>query len=152
VINRRCQASTHTNLRSIMRHVNRRPNPVLRAPRRSPTSRQTAELEPLIDHLREVARGRDDIRTECAGTIAGTWFSSIARRGEDLIAAGLLMLAGPVDHRPVRPGSRRARRALAGVGIEGLHPGRSGQEYISRLSYPGDNSKQLPQHDGRGER
>jgi hypothetical protein len=97
VINRRCQASTHTNLRSIMRHVNRRPNPVLRAPRRSPTSRQTAELEPLIDHLREVARGRDDIRTECAGVIAGIWFSSIARRGEDLIAAGLLMLAGPVD-------------------------------------------------------
>jgi hypothetical protein len=38
------------------------------------------ELEPLIDHLREVAQGRDDIRTECAGTIAGTWFSSIARR------------------------------------------------------------------------
>jgi hypothetical protein len=55
------------------------------------------ELEPLIDHLRQVARGRDDIRVECAGVIAGTWFSSAARRGEDLIAAGLLMLAGPVD-------------------------------------------------------
>ena len=55
------------------------------------------ELQPLIDHLREVAQGRDDIRVECAGTIAGTWFSSTARRGEDLIAAGLLMLAGPVD-------------------------------------------------------
>jgi hypothetical protein len=25
------------------------------------------ELRPLIDHLREVAQGRDDIRTECAG-------------------------------------------------------------------------------------
>ena len=45
------------------------------------------ELQPLIDHLREVARGRDDIRTECAGTIAGAWFSSTARRGEELIAA-----------------------------------------------------------------
>jgi hypothetical protein len=55
------------------------------------------ELQPLIDHLREVAQGRDDIRVECAGTIAGSWFSSTARRGEDLIAAGLLMLAGPVD-------------------------------------------------------
>jgi hypothetical protein len=55
------------------------------------------ELQPLINYLREVAQGRDDIRTECAGTIAGTWFSSTARRGEDLIAAGLLMLAGPVD-------------------------------------------------------
>ena len=55
------------------------------------------ELQPLIDHLREVAQGRDDIRIECAGTIAGAWFSSPDRRGEDLIAAGLLMLAGHVD-------------------------------------------------------
>ena len=55
------------------------------------------ELQPLIDHLREVAPGRDDIRTECAGVIAGSWFASAARRGEDLIAAGLLMLAGHVD-------------------------------------------------------
>jgi hypothetical protein len=55
------------------------------------------ELQPLIDHLREVALGRDDIRVECAGIIAGSWFSSAARRGEDLIAAGLLMLAGHVD-------------------------------------------------------
>ena len=30
------------------------------------------ELQPLIDHLREVAQGRDDIRTECAGVIAGS--------------------------------------------------------------------------------
>jgi hypothetical protein len=55
------------------------------------------ELQPLIDHLREVAQGRNDIRVECAGVIAGSWFSSTARRGEDLVAAGLLMLAGPVD-------------------------------------------------------
>jgi hypothetical protein len=55
------------------------------------------ELQPLIDHLREVAQGRDDIRTECAGIIAGSWFAGAARRGEDLIAAGLLMLAGHVD-------------------------------------------------------
>jgi hypothetical protein len=55
------------------------------------------ELQPLIDHLREVAQGRDDIRIECAGTIARAWFASGVRRGEELIAAGLLMLAGPVD-------------------------------------------------------
>jgi hypothetical protein len=55
------------------------------------------ELQPLIDHLREVAQGRDDIRTECAGVIAGSWFSSPVRRGEDLVAAGLLLLAGRVD-------------------------------------------------------
>ena len=27
------------------------------------------ELQPLIDHLREVAQGRDDIRVECAGLL-----------------------------------------------------------------------------------
>ena len=32
-----------------------------------------------------------------AGVIVGGWFSSKVRRGEELIAAGLLMLAGPVD-------------------------------------------------------
>jgi hypothetical protein len=73
------------------------------------------ELQPLIDHLREVAKGRDDIRIESAGTIAGTWFSSGARRGEDLIAAGLLMLAGHVDldelDRWMRNGWERRRGA-----------------------------------------
>jgi hypothetical protein len=73
------------------------------------------ELQPLIDHLREVAQGRDDIRVECAGIIAGSWFASGARRGEDLIAAGLLMLAGPVDldelDRWMRTGWERRRGA-----------------------------------------
>jgi len=46
------------------------------------------ELQPLIDHLREVAQGRNDIRVECAGVIAGSWFAGSARRGEELIAAG----------------------------------------------------------------
>jgi hypothetical protein len=55
------------------------------------------ELQPLIDHLGEAAQGRDDIRMDCAGTIAGSWFASGARRGEELVAAGLLMLAGHVD-------------------------------------------------------
>src|SRR5262245_10776237 len=55
------------------------------------------ELQPLIDHLREVAQGRDDIRIECAGIIAGWWFAGLARPGHELIAAGLLMLAGHVD-------------------------------------------------------
>jgi hypothetical protein len=55
------------------------------------------ELQPLFDHRREVAHGRDDIRTECAGVIAGSWFAGIGKRGEDLIAAVLLLLAGHVD-------------------------------------------------------
>jgi hypothetical protein len=52
------------------------------------------ELQPLIDHLREAAQGRDDIRIECVGRIAGGWLACKERRGEELIAAGLLMLAG----------------------------------------------------------
>ena len=71
------------------------------------------ELQPLIDHLREAAQGRDDIRTEVAGVVAGSWFAGGGRRGEDLIAAGLLMLAGPVDldelDRSVRSGWERRR-------------------------------------------
>jgi hypothetical protein len=71
------------------------------------------ELRPLIEHLREAAQGRDDLRTEVAGVIAGSWFAGGGRRGEDLIAAGLLMLAGPVDldelDRSVRSGWERRR-------------------------------------------
>jgi len=71
------------------------------------------ELQPLIDHLSEVAQGRDDIRTECAGVIAGAWLGAIGRGGEDLIAAGLLMLAGPVDQQKldewIRVGWERRR-------------------------------------------
>jgi hypothetical protein len=43
------------------------------------------ELQPLIDHIREAAQARDDVRTECAGTIAGSWFAGTARRGEELL-------------------------------------------------------------------
>jgi hypothetical protein len=76
---------------------------------------QQPELQPLIDHLAEVAQGRDDLRTECVGVIAGSWFAGVARRGEELVAAGLLMLAGPVDldelDRWVRIGWERRRGA-----------------------------------------
>ena len=84
------------------------------------------ELQLLIDHLREVAQGRDDIRIECAGILAGSWFSSTARRGEDLIAAGLLMLAGPVDldelDRWMRLGWERRRGADIPYGQRRLDP------------------------------
>jgi len=56
------------------------------------------ELEPLMAELRELAAGRDDIRVECAGTIAGSWFASPGTKyGHELIAAGLLLMSGPVD-------------------------------------------------------
>src|SRR5215216_635612 len=77
------------------------------------------ELQPLIDHLREVAQGRDDIRTECAGIIAGWWFASPVRQGHELIAAGLLMLAGYVDldelDRWVRVGWERRRGSTSSL-------------------------------------
>jgi hypothetical protein len=67
-----------------------------------------------------VAQGRDDIRTECAGTIAGWWFAGTARRGEELIAAGLLMLASRVDldelDRWVRVGWERCRGSTTPYG------------------------------------
>jgi hypothetical protein len=74
----------------------------------------------LIDHLREVAKGGDDIRTECAGTIAGAWFSTPIRRGEELVAAGFLMLAGYVDldelDRWIRIGWERRSRSTIPYG------------------------------------
>jgi hypothetical protein len=73
------------------------------------------ELEPLIAELKAVAAGRDDIRVECAGILAGSWFASPATSyAHDLIAAGLLLSAGPVDGdelvRWLRVGLTRAGR------------------------------------------
>jgi len=56
------------------------------------------EIAPLIAELRELIDGRDDIRVECAGIIAGAWFASPGMaQGHQLIAADLLLLAGPPD-------------------------------------------------------
>jgi hypothetical protein len=47
------------------------------------------ELDRLITELRDLAAGRDDIRVECDGTIAGSWFASPATAdGHELIALG----------------------------------------------------------------
>jgi hypothetical protein len=61
-----------------------------------------AAQEPLfqsvIDRLTDTAAGRDDLRVECAGLLAGWWFASPnTQYGYELIAVGLLLLAGPVD-------------------------------------------------------
>ena len=59
---------------------------------------QRGDLQHLVGHLAEQAAGRDDVRMECAGLIAGWWFASPAtQQGHELIAVGLLLLAGPVD-------------------------------------------------------
>ena len=36
------------------------------------------ELQPLIDQLRDIAQGLDDIRAEVAGVVAGSWFAEVA--------------------------------------------------------------------------
>jgi hypothetical protein len=55
------------------------------------------ELEPLINHLREVAQGRRRYPRRIRPPLAGWWFADTARRGEPLVAAALLMITGHVD-------------------------------------------------------
>jgi hypothetical protein len=55
------------------------------------------ELAHLVAELRELTGDRYDLRTECAGIIAGSWFARPVIMGADLIAAGLLINAGPTD-------------------------------------------------------
>jgi hypothetical protein len=52
------------------------------------------ELDQLVHQVAPALLALPGVGPEVAGILAGSWFSSTARRGEDLIAAGLLMLAG----------------------------------------------------------
>ena len=78
----------------------------------------------MLDRLAAAAEGRDDIRAEVAGTLAGTWFADTDRHhGYELIAAGLLILAGITDRGEVgrwtRVGYERGRGTLAGYDPSG---------------------------------
>jgi hypothetical protein len=80
---------------------------------------QDERLQPLLDRLAEVAAGRDDVRTETAGELAGDWFAQPeGRMGHELIAAGLLILAGVTDRgavaEAVRVGYERGKEKLQG--------------------------------------
>lgn len=68
------------------------------------------ELRPLIDHLREQAQRRDDIRTECAGVIVG---SPVLPDGWGLDSSVWVgsVCVGP--HFPVRTPKTKARRVDA---------------------------------------
>jgi hypothetical protein len=70
------------------------------------------ELQPLIDHLREVAQGRDDIKTECAGVIAGSWFAGAARRGEGLTQCGVKRCRRAPCHELCHSGGSKGRPAF----------------------------------------
>ena len=55
-------------------------------------------LDESIEELRDIADGRNDILAEAAGITAGSWYAWPSTHiGHELIAAGLLMLAVPVD-------------------------------------------------------
>jgi hypothetical protein len=107
-------------VRSILRCVHQRSNLSSELDGEALLAAKRPELQPLIDHLREVAQGSDDVRVECAGIIAGAWFAGVGKRGEELIAAGLLMLAGHVDldelDRWIRIGWERRRGQIFRTG------------------------------------
>jgi hypothetical protein len=55
-------------------------------------------LQPLLERLAALGNGHEDVRLETAGRIAGRWFAAMnSDAGHELIAAGLLILAGPFD-------------------------------------------------------
>ena len=80
---------------------------------------QDERLQPLLEQLAAVAAGRDDLRTEVAGILAGKWWSRpTAHQGHELIAAGLLILVGVTDREEVqrwlRVGYERGKGSLEG--------------------------------------
>ena len=61
---------------------------------------QRSELQPIIDQLAEACQGRDDLRIEAAGNMAGSWFANpeaAPRWGYELIAVGMLLVGGIHD-------------------------------------------------------
>jgi hypothetical protein len=59
-------------------------------------------LTASIVELREMADGRNDVLAEAAGITAGSWYASPSTRvGHELIAAGMLILAGGGSGQPV---------------------------------------------------
>src|SRR5215207_9947932 len=82
------------------------------------------DLTASIAKLREIADGRDHVLAEAAGLTAGSWYASPAAHvGHELIAAGMLILAGggrglPLNYgeleRWTRIGYERGTRARRG--------------------------------------
>jgi hypothetical protein len=73
----------------------------------------------LLDRLAAAAEGNDRVRVETAGHIAGAWMANPAsHQGHELVAAGLLLLAGVVNGdqliEAVRIGYQRAKGSLDG--------------------------------------
>src|SRR5688572_1869939 len=81
-------------------------------------------LDESIEELRRIADGRNDILAEAAGVEAGSWYAWPSTHvGHELIAAGMLILAGggngtPLDYgeleRWTRVGYERGMRSRKG--------------------------------------
>jgi hypothetical protein len=81
-------------------------------------------LDESIEELRQIADGRNDILAEAAGITAGSWYAWPSTHiGHELIAAGMLILAGngrglPFDYdeleRWTRVGYERGMRSRKG--------------------------------------
>jgi hypothetical protein len=95
--------------------------------------------------LPELTQDGHDIRTECAGTIAGGWFAKPIIMGEALIAAGLLINAGPTDMdlltRWLSTGF--ARRGVCGSPMMRAAVGKSGEVLV--LHDPASHSGPHPE-------
>ena len=79
----------------------------------------TNGLKPLLDQLADAGGGREHLRTQEAGILAGTWYAHPGLHlGQELIAAGLLILAGVTDRdklkQAVRVGYERGKGSLQG--------------------------------------
>ena len=63
---------------------------------------QRRNLTESVAELREIAGGRDDVLAEVAGIEAGWWYASPATHaGYELVAAGMLIMAGGHDGKPL---------------------------------------------------
>jgi hypothetical protein len=59
-------------------------------------------LDDSIAELREIADGRDGVIAEAAGITAGSWYAWPSTHvGHELVAAGLLIMAGGHDGKPL---------------------------------------------------
>ena len=105
---------------------------------------QDERLQPLLEQLAQATAGRDDLRTEEAGVLAGSWFAQPGRHlGHELIAAGLLILVGVTDsdqlQEAVRVGFERGRGSLQ-TPVGQLVPGAAGARVLHRdRPLPGDD-------------
>jgi hypothetical protein len=85
---------------------------------------EKGNLAEAIEELRQIADGRDDILAEAAGLEAGGWYAwSSTHAGYELVAAGMLIMAGggngkPLDYdeleRWTRVGYERGMRSRKG--------------------------------------